>query len=73
MEPGDLNAFQQMVHVQCRERMVCHFHTHLEYLEDHCMCIFGFKVIITIKYIADLPMRKEYFPTQKVVRFFLRN
>ena len=39
MEPGDLNAFQQMVHVQCRERMVCHFHNHLEYLEDHCIII----------------------------------
>ena len=71
MEPGDLNAFQQMVHVQCRERMVCHFHNHQGYLEDHCMHIFGFKVIIIIKYIVNLPMRKEYFPTQKVVWFFL--
>ena len=70
MVPGDLNAFQQMVHVQCRERMVCHFHNHLEYLEDHCMCIFGFKVI---NYIAKLPMKKEYFSMQKVVWFFLRN
>ena len=67
MEPGDLNTFQQMVHVLCRARMVYHFHNHQEYLEDHCIRIIISILVLTINTSLKITDEKKYLSTQKAV------